>query len=125
LIIGTDAFTLRASDHGELSVHRASKETQAETFARLRLSDVLAEFSAESVRGLGLEVEPRPEDENPAHAAILGLPTPHRRRLDAPETVLAQDMALALIRLSEVAGYRDPTRDDLVQRLMEAGQVIL
>jgi hypothetical protein len=79
-----DAFLLRPSDQGKLSVYRLARTTQAECSATLR--NVQGAFSLHTghVRNATeknlpiLEVieDESPEDNCPGHASILNLPDP-------------------------------------------------
>jgi hypothetical protein len=73
-----------------------------------------------------LTVEPRPQPpDNLAHAVILGLPTPNRLDPSAPETIAALKWAQELVGLCDPAEFwfRTQPLDDLIDRLIERGQV--
>jgi hypothetical protein len=122
--IGFEAFMLRPSDQGELSVYRAALETREQTFERLQRSEALAELEVGEVEEFGLRVEASSDPADPAHAVILGLPTPNRKDPHAPETAFAVEKARALAAISHVADHRTKPVDELVRRLIEAGQVV-
>jgi hypothetical protein len=121
--IGANAFLLRPRDAGELSGYRAALETTEATFQRLPRSEALVELTAQAIRKLGLEVEPRLRPESPAHAVILGLPAPNFQDPNAPESTLAAARAVDLVSLSHLTAHRTQPYDALVQRLIDAGQV--
>jgi hypothetical protein len=119
-----NAFVLSRKGEGELSVFRAALEEPARTFERLSLSRVLAELSVERVCDLGLEVVDRAEPDNPAHAAILGLPTPDFDDPHAVETDLAQVKGEELTRLVSDLRYRPEPIEALVEELIRKGKVV-
>jgi len=79
-----DAFLLRPSDNGKLSVCRLSKVSLAEcarTFNRVFGSFSLhtgriRDIAEPELRRLEIEIDESPDDPCPGHAAVLNLPDP-------------------------------------------------